>query len=138
MELSPEAYGIGGVCLAIIAILMVFVKSLVRRQDQVVQAAGEVQERMFQWFTKTMNGTLESLKDTLHNNREAMKANAEAMEHNTKNLKATQELMAGVVDKIIANERESDSLMLAKIEELLARDRSRTRDQDSEGGELHK
>ena len=133
--MGPEAYGIGGVALAVIAILMVFVKSLVKRQDQIIEAASEGQERIFEWFTKTMNGTLDSLKDTLANNRQAMQTNADAMAHNTKNLKQTQELLAGVLDKILTAEKENNDSLHAKLDELIGRDRSKTRENDREGGE---
>lgn len=94
--MGPEAYGLGGVALAVIAILSIFVRSLVKRQDKVLEATIGRQDQMFTWFTGKLNGSLDALKL-------AIEANRQATEHNTRNLKTIQEL-SGTAMEIIATE----------------------------------
>lgn len=119
--MTPEAAGLGTVALAVIAILSLFVKSLVKRQDD-----------LFTWFTQRMNGSLDALKASLDHQ-------SEVTQHNTKNLKAVGELTKTVVDTLtnqLASEiratasaiEESNKVVVSKIDELLERDRSRTRE----------
>lgn len=115
--MSPEAYGIGGVALAVIAILSLVVKSTMGRQDQ-----------MFVWFTDKMNGSLDALKASID-------AQKHATEHNTKNLKTVQELSTTVFNRMITQltdqERANSELVIAKLDELIARDRTQMRESDS-------
>jgi predicted transcriptional regulator len=139
---TPEQVGIGAIAFAIVGILSLFVRSLVRRQDSIMDSANERQDAMFVWFTERLNGSLDALKDALSNNREAMSATRDAMEHNTKNLKALQELSAKMLEAIIHKDAATakaiiekieakENQVMAKIDELLARDRSQTRERSS-------
>lgn len=117
---SPEAVGLGTVAMAVIAILSLFVRSLVKRQDQ-----------LFVWFTQRMNGSLDALKASLDHQ-------SEVTIHNTKNLKAVGDLAQTIVgtlsNQIIGEIRasseaieRSNKVLVTKIDELLERDRSRIR-----------
>lgn len=114
--MTGEMYSLAGVALAVIAILSLFVRSLVKRQDQ-----------MFVWFTGKMNGSLDALKG-------AIEANKHATEHNTRNLKTVQELSSTVfttmIGKLTEQERANTDAIVAKLDELLERDRSQTRVDD--------
>lgn len=115
---TPEAVGLGSVALAVIAILSLFVRSLVKRQDQ-----------LFEWFTNRMNGSLDALKASLDHQKDAT-------EHNTKNLKAVGELAKTIVDTLgtqLAGEvrataeamERSNAIVIGKIDELLAKEREK-------------
>lgn len=113
---GPETYGLGAVALAVIAILSLFVRSLVKRQD-----------KMFEWFTERMNGSLEALK-------EALSVHSEATIHNTKNLKQVGELFTTAfrmqTEQVTTNIERQHELLASKLDELLERDRSQTREND--------
>lgn len=120
-------YGIGAVALAVIGVLSLFVRSLVRRQDEILKTANQRQDQMFIWFTEKMNGSLDALKDSIE-------ANKHATEHNTTNLKTLQELFRAVIDRVVNSLGEQQAAdtatVVAKLDELLARDRSQVRLRD--------
>lgn len=130
MNAPPEMYGLGGIALAIIAILSLFVRSLVKNQRSIIEATLERQDQMFVWFTEKMNGSLEALKASLE-------ANKHATEHNTANLKTIRELSSSVFSTMMTSlteqEKTNSELVLAKLDELLERDRSQTRLDDLTG-----
>lgn len=111
---SPiEVYSLAGVALAVVAILSLFVRSLVKRQDQ-----------MFTWFTGKLNGSLDALKQSIEGQKHAT-------EHNTKNLKTIQELFATALEhissQVVAAQEASVKTTHAKLDELLERDRTKHR-----------
>ena len=111
-----EMYGLAGVALAVIAILSLFVRSLVKRQDQ-----------MFVWFTEKLNGSLDALKTAIDSQKHAT-------EHNTRNLKTVQSLSTEVLksmrETFAEQETKNTSLIVTKLDEILARDRAQTRESD--------
>lgn len=119
---GTEVYGIGAVALAVIAILSFFVRSLVKRQDA-----------MFVWFTEKLNGSLEALKVSIESQKHAT-------EHNTRNLKTVQTLSTDILksmrETFMEQESKNTDLIMAKLEELLERDRSRTRESEPDSPQL--